>query len=197
MTELQKAEQFYPTLKHALTLISDKRDGLVLEFGVMGGGSINMIRHHTDSNIGVVGFDTFTGLPTDWLCNGNLVVPKGTFDVGGNVPVIDGVQFYKGLFADTIPEFVADHNPESVVHLIHIDCDLYSSCSDMLNGIGHLIRAGCLLIFDEFYIYGNKLNNDGEHKAFVEWCSETNRIYEIVDFVDNVSADRVIIQMLN
>ena len=193
MTELEKATAYYPTLNHALSLMTEP--GTVLEFGVQGGGSMNLIRDKAKSGSQLFGFDTFTGLPEDWLCLGRMVIPKGTFDNGGNVPVMDGVTFYKGLFTETIPEYLKEHS--TPISLIHMDCDLYSSCCDVLNGVGHLIIKGTIISFDEWTIWQSDDNNDGEQKAFREWCDLHSRTWEDVPFTDPVSPDRHIVIVTN
>ena len=57
-----------------------------LEFGVYKGRSINYfanINTHLDSRF--VGFDTFTGLPEDWI-ELTRKVKRATFDTGGELP---------------------------------------------------------------------------------------------------------------
>lgn len=193
MTELQKAINYYPSLVYALSLMQGP--GLVLEFGVQNGGSTSVIADKT-SGCKIYGFDTFTGLPEDWVSNGAFVVPKGTFDTSGIVPVIEGVKFYKGLFSDTIPIYLNEVG-DIKIDFIHMDCDLYSSCCDVLNGLGHLIIPGTLICFDEWTIFGNTAYNDGEQKAFLEWADKNCRSFEIIDFHDTVSPDRAIIRLTN
>jgi hypothetical protein len=69
------------------------KEGLVLEFGVWTGRSINIIAEKVGSSRRVHGFDSFEGLPEDWI--GNYV--KGTFNTGGKFPkVCSNVILHKG-----------------------------------------------------------------------------------------------------
>ncbi|HEY6398796.1 MAG TPA: hypothetical protein VIX82_15210, partial [Solirubrobacteraceae bacterium] len=77
---------------------------LYLEFGVAGGGSMRkwsrMLRNPRSQ---LHGFDSFEGLPADWI----LTRPAGHFGLGGEVPQFDDprVELHKGWFSDTLPKF--------------------------------------------------------------------------------------------
>ncbi|MEM3907849.1 MAG: TylF/MycF/NovP-related O-methyltransferase, partial [Nitrososphaerota archaeon] len=70
------------------------------------------------------GFDSFSGLPEYWFKD----FPAGPFNVGGKIPVIDDnrVNFVKGLFQDTLPDFLRTFKPRNKL-IILLDADLYSS----------------------------------------------------------------------
>ena len=81
------------------------KNGLVLEFGVYKGRTINYLasklKNHT-----IYGFDSFEGLPGIW----NNQNPKGKYSLNGNMPKVrKNVKLIKGLFEDTLPEFVKEH----------------------------------------------------------------------------------------
>jgi Macrocin-O-methyltransferase (TylF) len=119
-----------------------------LEFGVFRGDSIRKwttINSHPDSRF--VGFDTFEGLPEEW----NSRIGRGAFDVGGALPQIadERVKFIKGLFQDTVPEFLRSFSPISRL-VIHNDSDLYSSTLYVLTMMEHLFKSGTIIMFDEF-----------------------------------------------
>lgn len=70
--------------------------GLVLEFGVFKGQSINKLGRVLQQPI--FGFDSFEGLPEDWDV-GNAVIPREAFDRQGNLPeVLPNVVLIKGWF---------------------------------------------------------------------------------------------------
>ncbi len=85
--------------------------GLWLEFGTYDGRSINKISRYTNRQI--FGFDSFEGLPEEWVGRG---FPKGCFDLGGANPnfnpegffVYDNVKLIKGWFNESIPIFLED-----------------------------------------------------------------------------------------
>lgn len=129
---------------------AEGRSLLYLEFGVFEGYSIrNWAESDRSSDSRFYGFDTFEGLPEDW--NG---VPKGTFDVGSQMPSISDprVCFFKGMFQDTWPDAQRAIEAEaSGRHLVvHFDADLYSSTLFVLCKLDSL-GLGYDAIFDEFY----------------------------------------------
>lgn len=119
-----------------------------LEFGVHEGSSFQKwIKIHSNSASRFVGFDTFTGLPTDW----GSYLPTGHFDTGGNTPVVadERASFVAGLFQDTLPRFLESHVRKGRL-VIHNDSDLYTSTLYTLTMLNDLIVPGTILIFDEF-----------------------------------------------
>jgi hypothetical protein len=120
-----------------------------LEFGVWRGESI---RHWASaasgSNCRFFGFDTFTGLPEDWE-KGQL---KGTFNTEGAMPNIEDtrVRFVKGLFQKTLYPFL-EHFVRGERLVVHVDCDLYSSTLFCLSALDRYLRAGDVIILDDFY----------------------------------------------
>ena len=135
--------------------------GLVMEFGVWNGASINILASQTDST--VHGFDTLEGLPTAWGSVG-----QGAYTANGQVPrVRHNVDIHPGLFADTVKRFMSEYN--APVSMAHIDCDLYSSTRDVLESIESYLVTGSVLVFDEFLM--NETWKDDEYRAFVECVS--------------------------
>jgi hypothetical protein len=70
-------------------------------------------------------------------------------------PQIEGagedVTFVKGLFKDTMKEFLnlPEHKDKPLAYA-NIDCDLYSSTYDILEGLHGRIVPGSILVFDEY-----------------------------------------------
>jgi len=133
-----------------------------LEFGVFEGESI---RYWADNNSQASttfhGFDTFTGLPEKWE-NFVRATGKNSFDAGGEFPDIpdERVTFVKGLFQDTLPEFLKNYESGNRL-VIHHDAD-------------RIIVPGTILIFDEF---SSMLN---EFRALADYCAAYRREYEII-----------------
>ncbi len=118
-----------------------------LEFGVFEGWSMRQWvgrSAHADSRF--FGFDSFEGLPEDWDRMG-----RGTFDVKGAVPKIDDprVEFVKGWFQDTLPQFASRYTPRSRI-LLNNDSDLHSSTIYVLTKLDHVLAPGSIVILDEF-----------------------------------------------
>jgi predicted O-methyltransferase YrrM len=146
-------------LDHALG--KAEKGGLVAEFGVFDGSSVNRIARMLEPSV-VYGFDSFRGLGEDWA-GWNLM--KGQFDRGGRPPRVESnVSLRVGLFADTLPPFLAE-NPGQF-SFIHVDCDTYPSAKSVLDLVGPQIQAGTILVFDEYFGYrGWRI---GEFKAWQE-----------------------------
>lgn len=160
--------QMYPwAMKQA------KGDGLVLEFGVASGNTVNLF---ADLHRGpVYGFDVFTGLPETWRPG----FPKGAFAQKALPNVRENVELVVGLFEDTLPGFVAKH-PERI-KLVHVDCDIYSGTVTIFTELENRIDDDTIIVFDEY------LNFPGwerdEHRAFMEFCERTGREPEYLAFV--------------
>jgi hypothetical protein len=151
--------------------------GLLMEFGVASGDSIkHLARIHFGQP--VYGFDSFCGLPEQWLDDDNDQRElKGAFACDPPMDLPPNVILIEGLFADTLPRFLAAH-PVSNVALAHIDSDLYSSAKTVLDNIAPRCRPGTILAFDE--IFGFRDYENQEAKAFCEFLDKTGFGYEFL-----------------
>ena len=109
------------------------RQGLVCEFGVAAGESLNFIAERVAGT--VYGFDSFDGLPEDWAG-----LKRGAFKQNGLPSVRTNATLIKGLFGDTLPAFVDEHPGPCA--LLHIDCDLFSSTETVFRYLGPKIITG-------------------------------------------------------
>lgn len=146
-----------------------------LEFGVWKGESINYFAT-INANPGsrFVGFDTFTGMPQDWV-DVFRTVSLQQCDAGGEVPPGADVRvsFVKGLFQETLSDFLDQYDPAGPL-VMHIDCDLYPSTMYALTRCDPIIAPGSMVIFDEFYSLMH------EFRALEDYCSSYGRSYEVV-----------------
>lgn len=145
-----------------------------LEFGVAAGESIRAwSRLNTAPGSRFFGFDSFEGLPEDWMEDS----PKGAFGTDGRVPVIDDprVSFVKGLFQETIDGFSLGFRPENRL-VMHMDADLYSSTLYVLMHFERHMKPGTILLFDEF----TARNCTDEYAALKDFCRACRRDYKIV-----------------
>ncbi len=157
-------------------------EGLLLEFGVHNGHSINIFAEMTSRDIH--GFDSFEGLPCDGLIpsrnDGGSKWYTGKMTNQGTMPTVSGnVRLHKGWFNDVLPKFVNDHAGETAA-LLHIDCDIYSSTASVFQNFEKLLVPGTIILFDEY------LNFEGwqrhEHKAFMELVARLNLKYEFIAY---------------
>lgn len=145
-----------------------------LEFGVWYGRSIRRWTEiNEDPNSRFFGFDTFEGLPEDWKVF-REVLPRGTFDAGGSPPEIDDprVSFIKGLFQETLPDFLKSFQPRNGL-VVHCDADLYTSTLYTLACLNHLMVEGTIVIFDEF-------STVHEFRAFRDYTQSFLRDYRLL-----------------
>lgn len=149
-----------------------ERPGLICEFGVATGKSINYLARRLKGQT-IFGFDSFDGLPEDWRTN----QPKGTFRT--TLPRVEAnVELVPGLFQETLGDFLKAH-PEPALFL-HLDADLYSSTRTILEAFEGRITQGTVLLFDEFFNYpGWQM---GEFKAFSEFATSTGLHFEYLAY---------------
>jgi hypothetical protein len=154
------------------TKIKFNTGGLVCEFGVFSGHSINHIAKQVKQI--VYGFDSFEGLPERWRDG----VPQGHFKVPALPKVGSNVILIKGWFDQTLPKFIEEH-PEPI-DFLHIDCDLYSSAKTVFEECKHRIHSGTVIVFDEYFNYFGW--EDGEYRAFQEFILANNLQYQYIGY---------------
>lgn len=158
-----------PRLEHLKYCLSQCTvQGQYLEFGVFRGHTINYIAQQVPNKT-VYGFDSFYGLPEDWLW-----LPQGEFSTAGALPAVcSNVKLIPGWFEQTLPKF-----EKQPIAFAHIDCDLYSSTKFVLSELAPFIVPGTVLAFDDFpYFPGSEQH---EYRAFVEFIEVTKKSYCIL-----------------
>jgi hypothetical protein len=155
--------------------------GEVLEFGVYKGKTINVLADCFPNQL-IYGFDSFEGLPENWIDINGKELLKGTFKTD-LPPVKSNVILVKGWFDKTIPLFLKDNKVEKI-KLLHIDCDLYSSTKTILTLLNEFIYKGTVIVFDELANWKKEslypTYKDEEYKALKEWVIENNREFIIL-----------------
>ena len=155
-----------------------------MEFGVYTGFSVNLIASHTKNT--VYGFDSFEGLPEDWGINDTLSQKKevryeqGKFSLQGKLPEVrENVVLVKGWFNESLKHFM--YSNSDPVHLLHVDCDLYSSTKTIFQYTSHRLVPGSIIVFDEITM-GEDLEHEllaffelvREEKIEFEWIARSN-----------------------
>lgn len=166
--------------------------GVIVEFGVADGGSIGWFTKKYP-NTTVFGFDSFEGLPEDWMQGKRVILPKGYFNRDGNPPeyaLTGDVTYVKGWFEDTVPDW--SKNFDGYIKIAHIDSDLYSSCKIVLENIKDKLRVGSFILFDEITHLDGK---DHELKAFLEFC-EDNPSFDF-DIIARTTGPQAMIKVLS
>lgn len=160
-------------LTHALGLLDPDGSGLIAEFGVFRGATINHIASLTDRP--VHGFDSFEGLPEKW----GEGFEAGKFAVEALPKVRPNVELHKGWFDETLPGF-RERYPQAV-DFLHLDADLYSSTHTVLEMLADRIRPGTVIVFDEFLGYPGW--QQGEYRAFREFVERHDVEFDYVGWV--------------
>ena len=141
-----------------------------LEFGVFKGHTINIISKFCNK---VYGFDSFEGLPKDW----NGVCKKEHFKINELPKVDKNTILIKGWFNETLDIFLTN-NPDIIIDLIHIDCDLYVSTKVVFDILikHNKLKKDLIIVFDELINY-NKFY-EGEIKALYDINQNNNINFE-------------------
>lgn len=129
-------------------------EGLLLEFGVFRGKSLNRFAKNL-SRIGdartIHGFDAFRGLEEDWAGTRH---GKGAFDQQGKKPrVRANAKLVVGWVQDTFGPFLEIH--PGPIAMLNIDTDTYGPAAHILDLAAPRLNTGALVIFDEFFNYPN------------------------------------------
>jgi len=111
----------------------------VLEFGVAKGITTEVISRYLANHYDLFGFDSFYGLPEDWMEDGKLMSEKGRCSRNGIPPLVKSITFFIGWFEETIPLYLKRAKP---IALLHIDSDLYSSAKTVLYSLNSYILKG-------------------------------------------------------
>ena len=160
--------------------ILKSREGVVAEFGVWKGNSINFFAKKCP-NARLYGFDSFEGLEEDWYGYKHPHL-KGHFSLDGNLPTVESnVVLRKGWFEDTVPEFVSEITGTQI-HILHMDADTYKPTSYVLDSLANHIDSGTIIIFDEYFGYPNYQLH--EFKAFKEFVEKFNVKYKYIGYTE-------------
>jgi hypothetical protein len=163
--ELFQAGRLELHLSLASNYVNPAEEIHFFEFGVLR-GQITRIWCDNNKNPNSLfwGFDTFTGLPEDWGS-----VKKGSFSAKGKLPDIDDTRldFCVGLIQDTLPPFLTKYKG-GVRKVIHIDVDLYNASLFTLIQFANILKAGDIVIFDDFFTLTKA---DHEYRSFLDFLS--------------------------
>ncbi|MCX6270126.1 MAG: class I SAM-dependent methyltransferase [Bacteroidetes bacterium] len=119
-----------------------------LEFGVYGGTSFDWwLKANKNPDSKYYGFDTFEGLPEQW----------GTYrkgDMLSDLPYFEGYRhiLVKGLFQETLFDFVKQNDICDKRKVIMLDADLFSSTLFVLTTLAPYLKKDDIIFFDEFNV---------------------------------------------
>lgn len=147
-----------------------------IEFGVAAGHSFKWwLEQNKNVDSTFYGFDTFDGLPEDWG-----PFKKGSFSNANELPVINDNRgkFYKGLFQQTVPDFLKELD-NSKRNVLMMDADLYSATLYALTSLAPYLKKDDIIFFDEFVVPTH------EFKAFLDFTQSYYIKLELIAAANN------------
>jgi O-methyltransferase len=166
--------------------------GDIVELGVFGGLSLALFaKGVTFDPAGparrIIGIDSFEGLPpateahARWQTGdcasmhawhplvrvGDPISIDTTRELFARCALAPPV-LYQGLFAEVLPRVV----PSDIqsIAVLHVDCDLYESTRDALEGTAPALQDGAMVLFDDWFHYKGRPDR-GEARAFGEFLA--------------------------
>lgn len=166
-SRLQLTGHSFQTFDYVRKFVPDA--GAICEFGVRNGHSLRYLASSFPDRR-LFGFDSFEGIPESWMGEG-----AGTYSTGSRLPSVPkNVALVPGWFEETLPKFAAQLSEP--LAFLNIDCDIYSSTKTIFDTLGSKIKAGTVIVFDEYV--GNPTWRQDEFKAFQEWATDAQIKYE-------------------
>jgi len=138
----------------------------------------------------IIGFDTFTGIPSvhkkdinegktsphifegGFAAEGydaDIMKGAGIFDANRNLGHIPKIEIVKGDVRETMPKYLQD-NPHLIVSLLHLDMDVYEATKVAIETFFPRMPKGAIIIFDEI----NQPGYPGETLAVDEFIGIRN-----------------------
>lgn len=143
--------------------------GLVMEFGVFKGDSINqyaqVLIDNNDSRT-IYGFDSFEGLSENWA---GYSLMQSKFNQAGKMPAVrENVKLIKGWVDDTYVDFLKNNvaNHDHQIAFMFLDMDTYNPTKYVLEASLPYLVKGSVIAFDELLGYTGWREN--EFKALME-----------------------------
>jgi len=178
-------EQFTACCQHAIQLLRSKNPALVfgdyLEFGVSRGTSLACMYRALESeglsNVRLLGFDSFQGLPPEAKAQGwspgAFWSTRSTTERYLRSRGVDlrRVTLTEGWFKDTLTTATRQRLNIATSSLIMIDCDIYSAAREALWFCEPIIGEMAVVFFDDWASKSVE-HNVGEKEAFEEFLSE-------------------------
>lgn len=124
----------------------------IFEFGVGDGAMTRFLcGQRRARNFEYFGFDTFEGLPDEWVRGGIVYRPKGFFDLDGQFPDVEDsrVRFIKGFIENNL--HLIDANLDNYRSVFLFDLDLYDPTIAVFKHLSDKFKSGDLIYFDEAF----------------------------------------------
>jgi hypothetical protein len=96
--------------------------------------------------------------------------------------VRQNVTLIQGLFAETLPQFCAQHAAERI-SLLHVDWISTRQTRTIFDLVGDKIAQGTVIVFDQYFNFPTWRHH--EYKAFHEFCAKRGLQYKCHSFVSS------------
>jgi hypothetical protein len=139
------------------------------EFGVAKGHTAHLMLDLLPQSAKLHLFDFFAGLPNDWIGpfkQGHFALDEASIAAFDDPRVV----LNRGLFLETVPGYFNERSPLSFVH---IDCDLYESTWQVLDGITPALQPGTIIVLDDYFFTSEGETSTDEHRTFLDWTRVT------------------------
>src|SRR5439155_2138732 len=155
-------------------------DGDYAEFGSSGGMTFGLAylearRHGHPAKLWA--FDSFAGLPDRKAADehprwsaGKMATTLDEFRAAcaqNGIPT-EAYSVVPGFYEQTLPAIAPDDPPNDVA-LAYVDCDLYSSTVSVLDFLGHRVKHGMIVAFDDYFCW-SATELSGDRKAMLEFA---------------------------
>lgn len=145
--------------KYLISLNSKQEQFKVIEFGVAHGDSTRWwLKNVKNPNFRYIGFDTFSGLPNNWVRNGYVYLDVNSFNNNGIPPIknIDNrAEFIVGNVLDKSQE-ISTAMQGDINKIILFDMDLYEPSKFAFAEILQLLNSGDIIYFDQAFDSSNE-----------------------------------------
>jgi len=169
--------KFYGSRKRLIKLILksvENKKVQVLELGVARGALTRWsLSVSNNSQLSWTGFDTFSGLPADWLRDGAVYLAKGSFSTDGKQPQIcdSRLRFVVGDITETskqIPSLLQIDNRG--IAFVLFDLDLFNPSLVAWQEMSPYLRSGDILYFDQAF------DREGEQRLIADYVLVEKRV---------------------
>ncbi|MEY8800939.1 TylF/MycF/NovP-related O-methyltransferase [Leisingera sp. XS_AS12] len=158
------------------------------EFGVFRGGTFlaasRVLEDLGLADTALYGFDSFEGLPQpEGIDSTDTRFFEGQFacsraevakNLSGNGMNMDRAVLIEGFYETSLTDTLRQAHPFRPVAVALLDCDYYASTKTALDWLLPYMRAGSVLLFDDWYSYG-KTDELGQPKAYADWLAANPR----------------------
>ncbi|MEJ7582535.1 MAG: TylF/MycF/NovP-related O-methyltransferase [Acidimicrobiales bacterium] len=161
-------------------------DGDYVEFGCCGGRTFTLAwraAHLVGYPTHLWAFDSFQGLPATndprddhpgWV-QGAMRMTEGSFRelcAARGIPS-QGFTTVAGFYTDSLAPEAEGPRPDRI-SVAYVDCDLYTSTTQVLEFLNPRLRHGMVLAFDDYYCFGPSTPS-GERLATAEFFGASER----------------------